>query len=525
MKILAFNLLFILSFFSIFHSVYYYRMKAKIYPELGQAVAPYIDADLMKRLGSFATVRKTSSFLNYPMKKSNPHKIRIGIFGDSYVYGDEVGPAGDYPTQLQALLGDQYEVLNFGMSWFSISQSFILWQEMHEKFDLDLVVFGPRSQFRYRNLTFNHTEDTHPHYLHSRFIIEADQSLKEIVPLGENHQERVLNYYGIFPSLQYWRYDERAPSLLRSYGHYFKTKLRNPFYYFEDTYTENRLINKVLLQTMAAESKDFLFATEFDYLEVEKLKGFLSSEDGVQILPLENHHLRGFPFRATNGHCTVFGNALFAKALANKILGKTELISTPHFQVNNSLVPVRFETLVQAPKLSELIVELNNQPIALFEIFPSFWKTQAPDRDLSLDQFEVLLGFACENLPLERTSYIGISKLQLVELMRILKREELPLLNFRETPNLIFLSMKDCFFSDKDHTISFASNIYHKILVEELKLLEIFEQNVVEDEYNLYRASGDWIKLRVDPDLNPNLLDTTQDSENTLSFRYLLKKI
>lgn len=529
LKVLVFNILIIVGFFSTFHTVYYNRMKAKIYPELGQAVYPYLNSDLMKRLGHFVVVKKESSFLNFPMKKTDPYKVRIGIFGDSYVYGDEVGPAGDYPSQLQKILGDEYEVLNFGMSWFSINQSFILWQEFHQKFELDLVIFGPRSQFRYRNLTFNHSADTHPHYLHSRFIITVQQTLQELTPIGENHEERVHHYYSLFPSLQYWRYDERAPSLFRSFGHYFKTNLRNPFYYYQDSYTENRLINRALIKKMSEESRDFLFISEPEYLEIVDLKDFLSSDDNIQSMLLGSNLFYGFPFRATDGHATVFGNALVAEAVAQKILGKTRPFSLPTFKVDHPLVPVNLDSLKNElkamPKLREIRAELNHSPIAYLDIFPSFSKTVDPEEGPSLDQFEVLLGFACENLPLSRSAYIGLKDHELEDFLKVIESKNLPLVHGESFKNLLYLPMKDCLFSDRNHTISFARNEFHQLLVEELKLLEIYDTGKSNDEYYLYRPKESWVYLRVAPDLDPSLLKTSASAQNIISFSSKAKKI
>ncbi len=524
MKVLAFNLIFILSFFSVFHSVYYYRMKERIYDELGRPILPHLDSALMKRLGSFNTETKKSSFLNFTEKKMDPSKIRIGIFGDSYTYGDEVGEERDFPSQLQKILGDKYEVLNFGMSWFSVHQTYILWQAMHEKFELDLVIFGPCSLFRSRSLTFNHTDDLHPHYLHSRFVLDAKNELLEFIPNGSTHEERFLSYYGVFPALKYWRYDERAPSILRSYGHYFNVSLRNPFYYKVDTYNENRTINQLLIKKMAEESKDFLFFSDRGYLVDMELEGFLDEFEQVNQFYYDDPLSNGFPFRATNGHSTVFGNAIIAKILANLILKTDEKVQTPKFKMDELLAEVENGhldlDLKKTPLLSALRMNLNDHPIAHFEIFPSFWRTHKQGRDLSLDQFKVLLGFACDNLPLSRTFYLGLDQARLNDFLRVVKREKLPLLTFKEYKNLIYLPMSDCFFSDKHHTISFARGVYHNLLVEELKFLEIYEIEKAADEYFLYRATADWIKLRVDPDLDPNLLDLSEMADNRLNLSH-----
>ena len=54
-------------------------------------------------------------------------KIRVACIGDSITEGDlgdgDVVPATSYPTQLQEMLGERYEVRNFGKCGICLSRS------------------------------------------------------------------------------------------------------------------------------------------------------------------------------------------------------------------------------------------------------------------------------------------------------------------------------------------------------------------------------------------------------------------
>ena len=57
------------------------------------------------------TLPKGENPSSYLRQKPNPRKIRIGCFGDSHTWGTETASGNDYPSQLQRLLGDRYQVI------------------------------------------------------------------------------------------------------------------------------------------------------------------------------------------------------------------------------------------------------------------------------------------------------------------------------------------------------------------------------------------------------------------------------
>lgn len=76
---------------------------------------------------------------------------RIGVFGDSFTYGEGVQNDETYPKLLENLinadpqlnsLGKQIEVLNFGIGKTGTSQQYAFYQKEGKKYHLDLVIIG-----------------------------------------------------------------------------------------------------------------------------------------------------------------------------------------------------------------------------------------------------------------------------------------------------------------------------------------------------------------------------------------------
>lgn len=86
-----------------------------------------------------------------------PGTLRIATFGDSFTFGDEVGPDETWQATLERTLaarGITVEVLNFGVSAYGIDQAYLRWRRDGRRFRPDVVLFGfqPENVLRDRNV-------------------------------------------------------------------------------------------------------------------------------------------------------------------------------------------------------------------------------------------------------------------------------------------------------------------------------------------------------------------------------------
>jgi len=69
-------------------------------------------------------------------------KIRILVMGDSFTYGWGVRDEDSYPAKLQKLLGDKYEVINFGVPSYEIDLVYIRLLEQGFALEPDVIIYG-----------------------------------------------------------------------------------------------------------------------------------------------------------------------------------------------------------------------------------------------------------------------------------------------------------------------------------------------------------------------------------------------
>ena len=83
--------------------------------------------------------------------KKEKGTYRIGVFGDSFTFGEGVQNNETYPKLLENLLtadqqlsvlGKKIEVLNFGIGKTGTSHQFALYRKEGKRYDLDLVIIG-----------------------------------------------------------------------------------------------------------------------------------------------------------------------------------------------------------------------------------------------------------------------------------------------------------------------------------------------------------------------------------------------
>jgi hypothetical protein len=271
---------------------------------------PNVSPGTLRRLGQILTGKK-SSFINFDRRKA-PGVIRIGAFGDSFTYGDEVDAESDYPAQLQRRLKElgisNVEVLNFGSSWYGFGQVHIMWNEVGRDFDLDYALFGPQTLHPDRDTRFNHTEGSSPYYLHARYILDAD-GLRLIDIPGNTYSERFGNYYSLMPDTSLLRYDRSDPAFLAALlpiGRH----IGNPFYYDERSELAEAVdIQKRLFQDIKKSGMSVLTAVYSGDDPVRwAANDLISGNFCITGLDRETD----FPYIAPWGHNTPTGNALLA---------------------------------------------------------------------------------------------------------------------------------------------------------------------------------------------------------------------
>jgi hypothetical protein len=282
---------------------------------------PSVPLATMRRLGRVVT-DKRSSFVNFPVVKP-PGALRIGVFGDSHTYGQEVDETSDYPAQLAGLLEregvERVEVLNFGNTWFGFHQSYMLWDEVGRRYGLDIVLIGPTAFWSDRETRFNHSYDWSPYYLHARFIAEGD-SVRLIDVIGKTHGERFRAYYSFLTPWRYLRFDRGDPPFLAAALFPDRT-LGNPFYYDRRPEAVEALqIDTALVRRMIAAGRPIALGFyDRPYLRevANAIRGLASETFCAAPLTQQSH----FPYLAPGWHDSPAGNALTARQYAAVLLG------------------------------------------------------------------------------------------------------------------------------------------------------------------------------------------------------------
>lgn len=270
---------------------------------------------------------RQSSFLNFPEQK-RPGVIRIGCFGDSFTYGDEVRDGYDYPALLARLFRERgfanVEVLNFGMSGYGFHQAYNSWDLLGRRYGLDYLLIGPECFQHDRDSSFNpniwqSSNHGRAYCLHARFILDGE-GFKLVEPIGENLHERVATYFRFLPPYRYLRYDWQAPAFLNAPiacffpGREFK---RNPFYYQKDMGAEMDELYRRLLCRMADGPAPVILATHSP--DIINMVRPLKKERFLAARLLRS--LR-FPYYAIGGHNSPNMNMLLAEQMFDLLGGR-----------------------------------------------------------------------------------------------------------------------------------------------------------------------------------------------------------
>lgn len=250
-----------------------------------------------------------------------PEVIRIGAFGDSFTFGDEVAASESYPARLQQLFRKDgfgnVEVINFGANGLGLSETTHLWEAFGKKLDLAFVVLGPMTLFPDREVTFNHFLELDAESIHGRYVLE-DRALRWLDPIPEPPGGRRSDEYLRFiPRWIYLRYDRRPPLVLQALLPRGKT-VRNPFYYRSDSVEDEAAeLYPALLRRWASGGSQVVLTQ----LDEENLRYAAGLEDTLVIAAIGAPSNQFFT-RRTMGHLAGTGNELVAEIVHDILLGK-----------------------------------------------------------------------------------------------------------------------------------------------------------------------------------------------------------
>jgi len=107
----------------------------KVDDELGYTVGR--DKDIGKYVSNVQSIRSVQNFSLSPA----PDKLRLAVFGDSFVFCDDEKNEDTWPHILQSETKG-LEVLNFGVSGYGLSQSFLRYLKDGLRFQPDIILFN-----------------------------------------------------------------------------------------------------------------------------------------------------------------------------------------------------------------------------------------------------------------------------------------------------------------------------------------------------------------------------------------------
>jgi hypothetical protein len=249
--------------------------------------------------------------------RTHPGTIRVGALGDSFTFGTEVIAGYDYPSRLREIFArmglENVDVLNFGIQWIGLGQTYRVWDAFARDYDLDFVLLGPETLYSEREETFNHAITSMSDYIHGRYVLRADGGLDFIDAEGD--ADRFERYFTFFPSHDYLRFDRRAPSFLEAWLPWGR-ELANPFYYSAlSPQKESQELYLRLLRRFASEAKETVL------IQGDPGRAALAAGVAGRIEWASVGEPNRFPYTRPRGHLSEAGNERVAEAYADILLG------------------------------------------------------------------------------------------------------------------------------------------------------------------------------------------------------------
>ncbi|MCH2169581.1 hypothetical protein MK489_02265 [Myxococcota bacterium] len=330
------------------------------------------DPDLLRRVGALSTHRE-SSFVHFEPAPSEDI-LRVCAFGDSFTYGDEVLTNQDFPTQLGQRFGRSgalnVQVLNFGSAWHGFHQAFMLWKAFAHRYGCDYTLLGPQGFWPDRDTSFNHTDLLSPYFIHARYVLE-DEAVRLVGVDGTDYHERFEHYWAFVPDWRYLYYDREPPAFLRALLPEGRT-LRNPFYYRDDSSTEEAYETyRLLLREMDAAGMPVLLTHAQS--EIVELARGLDLPNLWVTVAWDEHR---FPYRSANGHLSSLGNGVMADQFYAQLVAgaRPEAVVLVSSGEGDESVSLNLPTSRPLHHYEKAAVELGGRPLGAFVTASRDWK-------------------------------------------------------------------------------------------------------------------------------------------------------
>jgi hypothetical protein len=269
----------------------------------------------------------SSSYLLFdPAKPAGT--LRIGIFGGSFVEGQESASGHDLASflqrQLEAAGVEPVEVINFGARGYGMHQAHLLWKFLGRRYDLDYTIAVPFAFHIQRDQTFLYDVNSYGP-IHARYAVDQG-ALRLVRVVGDDRADASRRYYRALPPWRYLRYDARTPTLLRPLLPGQDLQRWNPLYHRGSTAGEALETYRLLFGEMAREARNLVLLTLDDEV-AGALEPALAREDAY----LLHSQRRAIPdrlssfYNARQGHWSALGNEFLAAELAALLLGRDRL--------------------------------------------------------------------------------------------------------------------------------------------------------------------------------------------------------
>ncbi|MCP4112649.1 MAG: hypothetical protein GY749_45175 [Desulfobacteraceae bacterium] len=311
-----------------------------------------------------------TSYMHFTRHKAQD-KIRIGVFGCSFVEGVEAAHGFDFPSLLKEEFGkagiNNVEVINFGMAGYGVHQSYLLWEYLGQYYDLDYTIFMYFDFHKERDKNFCSYDYFGP--VHSRFILK-DEKLKLVTPLGNTRLDACRIYHRMLPPWQYIRYNHEAPVSLRCLIPADSKPMRNPSYYnFLKSDDEILKTYSMLFERLSEQNINPVFICDDDI--IYNLKNSLSLKNTYFLKNRSFDYIQKHKeiYKAPMGHFSALGNRLRAKELFSLLTGK----SGPEFDViaissDIAGTSAKTSSSFQLPlcEYENIAVKIGQQPVTSF---------------------------------------------------------------------------------------------------------------------------------------------------------------